>query len=105
MVKVKLRGLPQVQWNIGESMVAGGSVIELSKEEAKKYDDVILDIIKEEKEIKEKPKEIKKLYTFELLREIVNKKGFKELKKIGKKFGVKFRSTEEGINEIMEAQK
>lgn len=103
MVKVKLKGLPQVQWNIKNHMVAGGSIIELDKKEAKKYDDVILDILDKPKETK-KPKK-KKEYTKESLLEITNKKGFSGLRNIGKKFKVKFRSIEEGIREILEAQK
>lgn len=86
----------------------GGTVQELTDTEMKKHKDV-LDIIveKETKKIEKpkkepKPKEVKK-YTKKELNLIAKEKGIEGLRKLNKK--LKFRSINEGIKEILEAQK
>lgn len=112
MPKVILKGPPQCLWDIDGHMRPGGTEIDLTELEIKKHKSVVIEIIKEKKE-KEEVKEIKEIpkppkilkYTKESLREIYEKKGLSALRKIAKKFKVKFRSIDEGIREILEAQK
>lgn len=109
MPKVILKGPPQCLWDIDGHMRPGGTEIDLTELEIKKHKSVVIEIIKEKKEkeeVKEIPKPPKILkYTKESLQEIYEKKGLNTLRKIAKKFKVKFRSIEEGIKEILEAQK
>jgi len=110
MPKVVLIGSPQTQWNIGKTFRPGGVPIELTEEEIKKHKDVILEEIiekeipkKEEPKPKVKPKKEPKKYTKKELNEIAKKKGIEGLRKVNRK--LKFRSINEGIKEILEAQK
>ena len=120
MTKVILKGPPQCQWDINGHMIPGGTEVDLTTSELTKHKDVILEKIQEKKELKEEVKEIKKeiptpkplpeqvkelKYTKQSLKEIYEKKGIDALRKIAKKFKVKFRSIDEGIKEILEAQK
>lgn len=114
MAKIILKGPKSCQWDLGKGFRGAGIPLELTAEELKKAEkDNLIENYLETKveEIKEIPKEIideepeKELYTKEILLNIASAKGISGLREIGDKFGVKFRSIDEGISEILEAQK
>ena len=43
MVKIKLKGGPETQYQIGDSFVAGGSIVDLSESLIKKHKDIVLE--------------------------------------------------------------
>lgn len=106
MPKVILTGSPQCQWDIGGHMMPGGTPIELTAEEIKKHKSIVLEEIIEGKVEEKKPVEIKpKKYGKEDLLLISEEKGISGLREIGKKFNVTFKTINEGIKKILEAQK
>ena len=52
MVKVKLKGTQQQQFQFGNSFYAGGTTVDLTKEEIKNYKDVIEEILEDKPELK-----------------------------------------------------
>lgn len=104
-MKVILKGSPNTQWNIGNQFLDGGSIVDITPEEAKKHSDVIatfIDLPTEEKKVEEKkeipePKLISEAEIFEL--------NAAEQKEMIKKFGEKPASTEvERVKQILKLQ-
>lgn len=99
-MKCKVVGGSHTWYHINGSMVNGGTEIEIDDKLFKKHKDV-LEQIEEKEEIEVEGGD----YTEQELRDIVDAGGIAGLREVGDQFGVKFRSIEEGIKEILGAQR
>lgn len=97
---VILKGNQQRMFDIGGSMIPGGKPTVFSEAQVKKHKDVIERILDDEVKKQEGGEEPQ-----ELTKETLESKSFKELKEIGKEFGLTDRSKKKLIKEILSAQK
>ena len=102
---VILKGSPQAQWNFDGSYKPGGTEIELTDSEIKKYKDCVAEVISEKKPKIEKVENVpkpKKVYTEEQL----DKKGRTwQINFLKKNEVVPARKEKDRIKQIMRLQK